>query len=107
MAYRYVIITQFAQALRDRFTNDSETGRDLMYFHDLVPEGLTREVSRPHQCLYAETQEQADTIAKEVLRRNPSVTVSVGTITTIYTAKKPPNIQILTAKFTDQGLVPA
>jgi hypothetical protein len=107
MAYRYTIITQYSAALRDRFMNDSQTGQDILYFHDLVPEGLSREIRNPHQCLYAETEERADIIAKDILRRNPGVTVSVGSITTIYTAKKPSKVDILTAKFTDQGLVPA
>lgn len=107
MECRYVVITKYYHTLRDRFMADSETGRDVLYFHDLLPEGLSREVRNPHQCLYTETEEQATMLAKEILRKNPGVTTSVAEIHTIYTAKKPPNIQILTAKFTDKGLVPA
>lgn len=104
--HRYVVITQFTRTLRDQFATDSETGRDILYYYDLVPESLSRGVRNPYQCFYADTQESADSLAKEILRNNPTATVSVAKIETMYTAKKQANVTILTAKYTDQGLVP-
>jgi hypothetical protein len=107
MTPRFLIITQYVHTVRDRFAVDSETGRDLLYFHDVPPtEGLSRELRLPHQVLYAETEEAANAIARNVLFKNPGVTTYVGKIDTMFSAKTPPKVDVLTAKYTAKGLVP-